>query len=681
MNKNIITKISDTFLKEARMSPKMLEDLALMERYMAESYDGRSFIELLQNADDAKSTNIIVRNIEDTVIVANNGREFDENDIYAICRSGASTKQRGSSIGYRGVGFKTATTISSEIVIHSSDIFFTFSKNICSERLGVNQNQVPTIRIPFIYDVNLISKEVLNAIELYKTKGYTTFFIFNDANTSKFVSELKEINNGWILFLNNIERVSIILDEFSYCCDVSRQALKVKQNMVEFKENNEKWLIVKSDNNTSLGFKYNDEIGIVPCEANEALFHCYLPTLDSTGFGFKVNGDFSTDPSRKHIIKDSLTDNVLEDIFVLFGEFIKNAAKDDNYKTSKSINLLTKHLSLNDLSIILEKGIISELKNIRCVKLQSNELVYPNEVRSFPKWINSASIAILCEKVEAFRMNKISSYLYDNLDDINKILQKLGSKEYELVMFTRFLESKENLKLTSNYLWENILVNLIKFSIASSDININNCLVILEDGNIKTLHSCEEKDVLSKPLINKINENLSLDEVERFCNIFNISIKLFKKYNNNTSNLISNNDIFNKFSTKTSITKWRTAEQNCVLVEESFGNKAKDVSKKNLGYDILSETSDGKIRYVEVKYLKRLGDSFTITNNEYTAAHQYKDKYYICLMTQDKDLVEVVYINNPIETLNFEKRARAWEWLCDEYTGNQIKLSILSTFK
>lgn len=37
-----------------------MEDMAAMEKYMAESYGERIFIELLQNADDANSTKIKV---------------------------------------------------------------------------------------------------------------------------------------------------------------------------------------------------------------------------------------------------------------------------------------------------------------------------------------------------------------------------------------------------------------------------------------------------------------------------------------------------------------------------------------------------------------------------------------------------------------------------------------------
>lgn len=41
---------------------------------------------------------------------------------------------------------------------------------------------------------------------------------------------------------------------------------------------------------------------------------------------------------------------------------------------------------------------------------------------------------------------------------------------------------------------------------------------------------------------------------------------------------------------KPTVMKWRSAEQQVVQIEEFFGNKAIDVSKQNLGYDIESMT-------------------------------------------------------------------------------------------
>lgn len=48
-------KIYNQLVNEAKSSPMMLSDIAGLEAYISESYTNRSFIELLQNADDAKA--------------------------------------------------------------------------------------------------------------------------------------------------------------------------------------------------------------------------------------------------------------------------------------------------------------------------------------------------------------------------------------------------------------------------------------------------------------------------------------------------------------------------------------------------------------------------------------------------------------------------------------------------
>lgn len=131
----IVKEVSNKFLNEAKQSPQIIADMAKMEYYMAESYSGRLFIELLQNADDARSTRIISFYHNGNLYFGNNGKPFDEDDLIAISRSGASGKQRGKTIGYRGIGFKSASSVSDDITIYSSNTYFTFSKEKMCETI------------------------------------------------------------------------------------------------------------------------------------------------------------------------------------------------------------------------------------------------------------------------------------------------------------------------------------------------------------------------------------------------------------------------------------------------------------------------------------------------------------------------------------------------------------------
>ena len=95
---------------------------------------------------------------------------------------------------------------------------------------------------------------------------------------------------------------------------------------------------------------------------------------------------------------------------------------------------------------------------------------------------------------------------------------------------------------------------------------------------------------------------------------------------------------------------------------------------QNLGYDVESTKPDGSKRYIEVKSVSRSDSSFSLTNNEYTAAHQYGDDYYICLLQHGDEKSKAIYIQNPLKKLRLEKRVRQWEWYCEEYQGEEIDI-------
>jgi hypothetical protein len=109
----MLGQVREPLLEEARRSPVLLSDPAGLEQYLAESYDARSFTELLQNADDAASARFLIDWRQTDLFIANDGRPFTDADLESLCRSAHSSKQRGTAIGYRGVGFKSVVSIAS----------------------------------------------------------------------------------------------------------------------------------------------------------------------------------------------------------------------------------------------------------------------------------------------------------------------------------------------------------------------------------------------------------------------------------------------------------------------------------------------------------------------------------------------------------------------------------------
>src|ERR1035437_3989113 len=124
----MLERVRNSLLEEAVKSPALLSDLAGLEQYVAESYDARSFVELLQNADDAGASRFSIQRAGDLLLVANDGREFTQPDFESLCRSAASSKHRGASIGYRGIGFKSVVGFAEVVHVLSGELEATFSR-------------------------------------------------------------------------------------------------------------------------------------------------------------------------------------------------------------------------------------------------------------------------------------------------------------------------------------------------------------------------------------------------------------------------------------------------------------------------------------------------------------------------------------------------------------------------
>ena len=313
MIKPTIKQINISFIAEAKNSPALLADMAAMEKYMSESYSGRIIVELLQNADDARSSRVYITEKDGNVIFANNGRPFNDADVMAISRSGASEKKRGETIGYRGIGFKSTSFLSSEIIIYSNETAFSFSKAKTAEALGIDEEHVPTIRIPFLVDAAPY-KDVIDELQ---DDGYTTIFIFKSSNKEVLREEIESLSSDLMLFLKNLKEIETSGMGEDKLLRVTRRSKDWGQEITIDKK---KWGLIDD----CIAFKMEDNV-FVGCDSEDAVYYTFLPTYDKTPYPFKLNGDFSTDPSRKHIRQDETTLTTLNALAVSIANVVEKA--------------------------------------------------------------------------------------------------------------------------------------------------------------------------------------------------------------------------------------------------------------------------------------------------------------------------------------------------------------------
>lgn len=281
-----LAEIRNSLLSEAISSPNLLTDIAGLEMYVAESYNNRSLIELLQNADDAGATEFCVEFHEDNMYIANNGRLFTDVDINSLCRSAASSKERGQSIGYRGIGFKSVVAFTNEINLVSGEFSLTFSKDKTKELIP-EAKEVPLIRIP--HDLILDEHRNYNdVVQTLQKKGFGTVFIFPNYKQSAIDTELDLFNATSILFLRNIRKISVydkaemklfISKDFKYFS--GRRLITIQSSM-----DDERFWFVTESKISSIGICIDVNGNTDSLDESDALIYSFLPTEDTTGFKF-----------------------------------------------------------------------------------------------------------------------------------------------------------------------------------------------------------------------------------------------------------------------------------------------------------------------------------------------------------------------------------------------------------
>lgn len=90
---------------------------------------GSFLMEFIQNADDVRSSSLLIEIENKLIKILNNGHVFSKEDVNSICRVGMSSKTPKDYIGYLGVGFKSVFLISDSPEIYSGDYRVKFDKN------------------------------------------------------------------------------------------------------------------------------------------------------------------------------------------------------------------------------------------------------------------------------------------------------------------------------------------------------------------------------------------------------------------------------------------------------------------------------------------------------------------------------------------------------------------------
>lgn len=658
-------QLRDSLISEARNSPMLLSDLAGLESYVSESYNCRTFIELLQNADDACASEFFVKRQKNYLIVANNGRPFNISDLESLCRSASSKKVRGETIGYRGIGFKSVVSFAQSVHLISGDFEITFSKDL-SKQLVPQAPIVPLIRIPHPIDP-LVKKDLLMDIEALQRDGFNTIFVFSGSLIDLIEDEYTSFSQTTLLFLNSIRSIRIFMGKnVTASVNVERDTESGRRVRVTSIDGNSDWLVC-SDSNCSIAFNVIDG-HIERLARDKATIHAFLPTEDKTGLGVVVNGDFSTDPSRRHLILDGQTKGVIMTLARLYSKLLRQGLTNAN---SEMVRALMPYFDIKLVQLI-KPSFEKELS----LQIKKHSEPFFSKLRLAPSWFNNGdfnkivtqSLPVNCNDIP--ELNGVLLFLGSKRDEIDSLLRGIGNFNISLIGYSQ---------LAVNGM-KSLLMNRKLSAFLTSPI-------FLSRGRLCSLSDIEkEGHVIDDSFLQLMLENgIQKREIELCLNklkLVNLQTRLFSnresdssqendESNSNSERLI---DWFNnvsetelKVQNTSSFQKWRSAEENALNIFNENGFKLEDVSTLNYGYDLEGLDPNGNNIFIEIKSVDYAGQKFRMTNNEFASAQYKQDSYYIAIVLQRKDYIEISLIKNPVKNLKMTRVCVQWVWECPEY--------------
>lgn len=673
--------VRKSLVEEAVKSPNLLADLAGLESYVAESYDARSFIELLQNADDAEASKFHAEQIGAFLVVANNGKCFTKSDFESLCRSSASSKSRGETIGYRGIGFKSVVGVAKRVHLISDELAATFCRNMTSAEVA-DATKVPLIRIPHPLNLGAASSLKPKLKALQKT-GYQTIFVFEDLVAHAVATEFQSFDPASLLFLRNVEEAKLIGNQSQHVLADNTQISKgCRRVSIKANESVSEW-IVHEKAGIALASSVVNEIA-TPLPALDAVVHAFLPTHEKSGIGAKINGDFSTDPSRTKVVLDERSENCTKQVAWFLLDLIEKCI------TKNELNSLAPLIPSEDIRM-------TEFERPSFKKALFAELIAQGKGRFSkisirPAWFESFHDF---EKVAKASGLKVLPPDFEKVKGLFSFIRALGAKEARLNQLERGLKNEE---LSANAAVEVAAKVAELESTMQLDVDIGDWKIWSNGGKRVSTNELKNKPapienatllaekvggekVLTRFLERTIGEKqaelifpkesggkpVESDEVDKSNFLKDRISGLGLKERVAGSGQYS-------VDAASSVTKWRSVEIQVMQYLQSQGWRVTDVSKRNVGYDLEGLSPDAEKFYFEVKSLSRVGEVFSLSTNEEVVARQHGNNYVLALVHVTNAHFEIELIPDPANHLSFVRQCRQWAWVCEDYPFNPHRI-------
>lgn len=323
-----------------RNDPPILLSGYNQEKQTVQDYEGRQLLELMQNADDAKSD--ILRITLDTAIgelsIQNNGDAFSLEGVKSLMFTGNSTKNKEEYIGNKGLGFRSILNWVHAVSIYTQTVSFRFSEShsqayyqqhiassekvrqmisdeVKGKRLQVDELPIAALAFPEIID-NLKDQNTVTSIVLDIKKE----------EIEAIKKQISEIREEILLFLPNIKQLIVLIDGE---IQIDFEKTKDEENLISI--NDSHWNIYRSgtkilkDDKKNRKYKYaiawKDDL------QTNGMFYNYFPTNVATNLPCIIHATFDLTNNRKEINETNANKHILGEIVESLGEITNQRLK------------------------------------------------------------------------------------------------------------------------------------------------------------------------------------------------------------------------------------------------------------------------------------------------------------------------------------------------------------------
>lgn len=299
--------------------------------------DSNHFVyELLQNAEDARASRVVIEYHEDKLIFYHDGKPFDENDVKGVSSMlmGTKDKNDASTIGKFGMGFKSVFKYTYQPEIYSDEEAFRI------------ENYLLPVEITQTWDYQAEKQKL--SYELSDGRRFTPFassqhltkFIIPFAKKkddgslvsvpgNEVLTKLEGLTGEILLFLTHIKILywmdkktgkyaKIMLSEAEnddrlITCRMEGSAYAGKEEISRYLKYKKVFDHSEMSNaEVSVAYKVNNRANNINEMAHTAIW-VYFPTRDNTDLPFLVHGSFETAVSREKLMTPSVFNDSLFD--------------------------------------------------------------------------------------------------------------------------------------------------------------------------------------------------------------------------------------------------------------------------------------------------------------------------------------------------------------------------------